>query len=107
MNYLLQFVLLIQLHRAESAWHHTTTAKIVWSDLGPCNNGQWLSFYWSRQNTIAINTECDWHKRPLDLAVQHEVGHALGLDHSPDSRSVMFHLVSKGQRIMPEDRGRL
>lgn len=33
----------------------------------------------------------------------HELGHALGLQHSPDERSVMFWMYRDGQKILPDD----
>jgi predicted Zn-dependent protease len=33
-----------------------------------------------------------WHNRKLTLI--HELGHAIGLDHSPDKRSVMYDTLT-------------
>lgn len=52
-----------------------------------------------RQGTISIYHFVD--ERELDLVLAHEIGHALGLGHVENTRSVMYEKVG-GQLIAPE-----
>lgn len=39
---------------------------------------------------ISFNTQIDWNQYSLAKVAEHEIGHALGLSHVPDSGSVMY-----------------
>lgn len=43
----------------------------------------------------------------LDIIIRHEIGHALGLGHDEDKKSIMYPYVLRGQSITQNDISKL
>lgn len=48
-------------------------------------------------------TQYEYTDEELKIIMRHEIGHALGLKHSSNPKSIMFPTVTKGMSIIKED----
>ena len=98
-------VFAIMLMLAEHAWgKHAEVNGISMKDLGPCEEtAAWADF---TSRTITLNSECDgWTPELMQGAVTHEYGHLLCLcnDHSRNTESVMYPVISATGKVLEED----
>jgi len=87
--------------------------EIMWADLGT-TNALALATIWCSGTTIieadmVMNTRFNWTTNPfsyhdVQTVALHEFGHWIGLNHSPDYNSIMYHQYKGTQRqLSPDD----